>query len=469
MTKRHTRRFATGLLALTVLSGSLTSLFVSANISYAESSIPSYKLLTKVYDGGPGIYKVILSIHTEVLASSIEKDSFKVLVERTYPQLNLQTGISYEAFESSSRRIEQIYLSDEQGNASEQEAGNYITIEMAVRPDDPTSSPIYYDLSATHNKYANYQYTIIQQQPLKNTEGSEVNNLTTTKHNPYTVVEQTVDEFDTSGKFNYTDAQHGDITLTYASYKPEGTVQKRPLIIWLHGAGEGGTDPRISVLANEVTALAEEPIQGYFGGAEVLVPQTPTMWMNDGSGQYTKDGSSMYTNALLALIKQYVEDNKNTIDTSRIYLGGGSNGGFMTLNLLLADPDYFAAAYPVAEAYLDAWLSDEDIAKLKQTPIWFTAAGQDQVVNTAKNTTATYKRLVAAGAPHVHYSYFDKVTDIRNEYALAGGSVQPYEYDAHWSWIYVLNNDSTKDFDGTPVIVNGKAVTLMEWLAAQRK
>ncbi|MNW26240.1 Phospholipase/Carboxylesterase [compost metagenome] len=304
---------------------------------------------------------------------------------------------------------------------------------------------------------------------MKNTEGSEVNNLTTTKNDPYTVVEQTVDEFDTSGKFNYTDAQHGDITLTYASYKPEAASQKRPLIIWLHGAGEGGTDPRISVLANKVTALAEEPIQGYFGGAEVLVPQTPTMWMNDGSGQYTKDGSSMYTNALLALIKQYVEDNKDTIDTSRIYLGGGSNGGFMTLNLLLADPDYFAAAYPVAEAYLDAWLSDEDIAKLKQTPIWFTAAGEDQVINTANNTTATYKRLVAAGAPDVRFSYFDKVTDIRGEYALAGGSEQPYEYDAHWSWIYVLNNDSTKDFDGTPVTVNGKAVTLMEWLAAQRR
>lgn len=33
MTKKRTRRFATGLLALTVLSGSLTSLFVSANNS----------------------------------------------------------------------------------------------------------------------------------------------------------------------------------------------------------------------------------------------------------------------------------------------------------------------------------------------------------------------------------------------------------------------------------------------------
>jgi hypothetical protein len=38
----------------------------------------------------------------------------------------------------------------------------------------------------------------------------------------------------------------------------------------------------------------------------------------------------------------------------------------------------------------------------------------------------------------------------------------PYEYDGHWSWIYVYNNEVSKTIDG-------KTTTFMEWLADQSK
>ena len=38
------------------------------------------------------------------------------------------------------------------------------------------------------------------------------------------------------------------------------------------------------------------------------------------------------------------------IDRDRVYIGGCSNGGFMTMRMLLSYPDFFAAAYPVCEA-----------------------------------------------------------------------------------------------------------------------
>ena len=66
----------------------------------------------------------------------------------------------------------------------------------------------------------------------------------------------------------------------------------RPLVIWLHGAGEGGTDPTIAYTGNKVVNLSGPEIQAKLGGAWILAPQTPTMWMDDGSGQYGRTGRS---------------------------------------------------------------------------------------------------------------------------------------------------------------------------------
>ena len=89
------------------------------------------------------------------------------------------------------------------------------------------------------------------------------------------------------------------------------------------------------------------------------------MWMDNGSGQYTSDGTSKYTAALMELIKAYVNSNSD-IDASRVYIGGCSNGGFMTMNMIVHYPKYFAAAYPVCEAYTNDALTDEMVESIKK-------------------------------------------------------------------------------------------------------
>ena len=54
------------------------------------------------------------------------------------------------------------------------------------------------------------------------------------------------------------------------------------------GAGEGGNDPRLNTLGNEVTALYSDEFQSVMGGAYVLAPQCPTFWM-----QYDEAGNWM--------------------------------------------------------------------------------------------------------------------------------------------------------------------------------
>ena len=53
----------------------------------------------------------------------------------------------------------------------------------------------------------------------------------------------------------------------------------------LHGGGEGGTDPSIALMGNKAFNNASPDIQKYFGGAYVLVPQTPGAWMHDKNGK----------------------------------------------------------------------------------------------------------------------------------------------------------------------------------------
>jgi gluconate kinase len=72
----------------------------------------------------------------------------------------------------------------------------------------------------------------------------------------------------------------------------------------------------------------------------------------------------------------------------------------------------------------------------------------------------TYKRLLAAGAKNVQFSFFDDVHDRTGLYQKEDGT--PFEYNGHWSWIYVYNNECASTIDGS-------RVTLMEWLAAQHR
>ena len=120
-------------------------------------------------------------------------------------------------------------------------------------------------------------------------------------------------------------------------------------------------------------------------------------------------------------------------------------GGFMTMNMILNYPDYFAAAYFAAEAYSDEYISDEQIQSIKHIPMWFIHAEQDPTVNISTHTNATYKRLQDAGASDLHYSHYDKVVDTSRKYDVDGAQ---YEYDAHWSWVYLFN-DECKDGSDT--------------------
>ncbi len=413
-------------------------IFSLAGSLLANTPANGYHLIIEGFDWGPSASKVILPL--EETTSTTSQADFKVEVKRSSTLAEVPAAVA-----NGNREVWRAFVSDEKGNA--QKEGQYITLVLAIGPYMPLSSPIQY-FRAGGNKWIDYQLTITHTKTNKvwNTESGRTIPL--------------LDKFDLKGQYKHDDK----ISLSYAAYKPENRVGKAPLIIWLHGGGEGGTDPSIAAIGNKAVNYVSDEIQSIFEGAYVLVPQAPTFWMNSVAGGYTRgDKEDIYNVALIAHIKDFVSKNPG-IDTDRIYVGGCSNGGYMSLKLLLKNPGYFAAAFISALAYDAEFITDNELSTIKNTPIWFVHSKDDKTTVPEKTVVPVYNRLKNLGASNLHFSYYDKVVDITGVF---GG--ENYQYNGHWSWVYLHANECRLDFDGSPVKVNGVNVNIMQWLAAQKK
>jgi len=413
--------------------------FSSLNESNQQLKDNEYAMVIEGYDWGPAVSKVILPM--EEVVSSARMNDFTVHVERKSDCGEIRNGTSGD------RAVVYAYVSDKNGNIVDE--GEYVTLVMQVGPDLRIGHPYesFRNEKCSGVRWIDYKITVTNL-----TSGKEWNKEARR-------IMPLVDDFDLSGKFTY-----GNITMSYASFIPETKNKKSPLFIWLHGGGEGGTDPIIPLIGNKVINYASAEIQYYFDGAYILVPQCPTRWMDAGNGQSTRgEINDIYNEPLMALFKKYVADHPE-IDPDRIYVSGCSNGGYMTAKLLLLHPGFFAAGLISSCSYRPANLTDEQIEKVKDIPIWFIQAADDRTTIPGETGLPFYKRLIDAGANNVHMSYYDHVVDITGFY---GG--ENYHYPGHWSWVYLHANKCRNDFDGSPVKIDGRPVTIMEWTAAQSK
>lgn len=400
-----------------------------------------YILVVDGYDWGAAVSKVILSMGEPI--SRVNPDDYSVFVERSTACVELKgEGAAGE------RTIIHAYVSDERGNLVEN--GSNITLVLYVSPLLPLGSPMQYTRNdkCRGNIWVDYRVTItdLNNKQVWDTESGRVSKL--------------LDTFDLSGRYMYND----ELSMSYAMYSPEKNNEKSPLIIWLHGGGEGGTDPSIPLMANRAANYASDEIQSIFKGAYVLVPQCPGAWMHNAKGVMAHgEEDDAYHVGLMQLIKDFVADHPD-IDSDRIYVGGCSNGGYMSLKLILEHPDYFAAGYISALAYQSRYISDEQIESIRDVPIWFVHSADDPITIPDKTVVPVYQRLIAAGAKNLHFSYYDHVVDITGFYGGEG-----FHFNGHWSWIYSHANQCRLDYDGSLVEVDGKSVTIMEWLSLQKK
>ncbi|HMX41527.1 MAG TPA: glucoamylase family protein, partial [Saprospiraceae bacterium] len=149
-----------------------------------------------------------------------------------------------------------------------------------------------------------------------------------------------------------------------------------PLVVFLHGSGERGTQGH-EQMTNGVYAFVEKWVREQHPHY-LLVPQCPPEQRWGGSSQ---DWQSLYkpepTTAgrmVLELVEQMLREHPD-IDRRRVYVTGLSMGGFGTFDLLMRRPDLFAAGLPLCGGG-DPLQAD----KIKDIPLWVLHGALDEAV-----------------------------------------------------------------------------------------
>ncbi len=185
------------------------------------------------------------------------------------------------------------------------------------------------------------------------------------------------------GIFNSSNQDH----LLYRILCPENNLPeekdfpKYPLVIFLHGSGERGSDNEKQIIHIKDLFLNKSNRIKY--PAFIIAPQCPEgkMWVDvewDKEKHIMPEEPSGTLSLTMELIDSLLK--KHPIDTNRIYITGLSMGGFGVWDAIARYPDMFAAAIPICGG------GDENTAeKIKNIPIWAFHGSNDKVVHVERS------------------------------------------------------------------------------------
>ena len=214
------------------------------------------------------------------------------------------------------------------------------------------------------------------------------------------------------------------LAIDYRYFSPAGEndTVKYPLVVWLHGMGNGGSEGK-QLEASNICYWTSDEFQARFtgGGAFILAPRSDEL-----KGSCWNEGT---IEPLKAAIDDFIAKNKANIDLTRIYIGGYSMGGKMTLKMAVAYPEMFAAAFPICPAWSP---SEEALGYIADMPVWITSGKTDPLVNYYFSVSKTFEKLSATtNIPEdVRFSTLKKVCFEDGEKCMS----------AHHAW-YSVNHD----------------------------
>ncbi len=188
------------------------------------------------------------------------------------------------------------------------------------------------------------------------------------------------------------------VDFSYRLLKPAGAKPgtKYPLVIFLHGAGERGSD-NLAQLKYLPAWMAEESARAKYP-CFVLAPQcrndekwVDIAWSEVKSTPQTPQPTADMLGAIAAVEETLTGE---AVDPQRIYLTGLSMGGYGSWDLAARMPQRFAAMIPICGG------ADEATAgKIKDLPIWCFHGDTDQAVPVERSRTIIAAIRAAGGEP----------------------------------------------------------------------
>jgi predicted peptidase len=201
----------------------------------------------------------------------------------------------------------------------------------------------------------------------------------------------------TSGATTYTGGEYRDETFHYRLLLPEvvASGQQYPLVLFLHGAGERGTDNRAQIKYLPTWMAQSEHRRNH--PCFLLAPQCrpDRLWVEtprayDRSAPRQAPGPQMQV--VINILEDVIRD--FPVDQRRLYLTGLSMGGYGTWDLGTRLAERWAAVAPVCgggdELYAD---------RLVGVPVWAWHGAADDVVPVAKSRRMIEAIRRAGGQP----------------------------------------------------------------------
>jgi predicted peptidase len=196
-----------------------------------------------------------------------------------------------------------------------------------------------------------------------------------------------------AGSYAHSDGQKAP----YRLMKPEKIEEGKsyPLILFLHGGGENGSDNDLHLYIGAEDFAKPENREKH--PCFVLFPQVPsgshwaqrTLW----SRQEEKAGETPDPlDMAIALVEKLMTE--LPIDKDRIYVTGLCTGGVGTWTAIQRRPDFFAAAIPICGGG-----DTKQAEKVKDVPIWAFHGDADPVVPVEDT-----KMTIYAGVRHNSWS-----------------------------------------------------------------
>lgn len=198
----------------------------------------------------------------------------------------------------------------------------------------------------------------------------------------------------------------------YLLFLPKGYKSDKskswPLILFLHGAGERGTNVWLVAKHGPPKIVAGKPDFPFI----VVSPQCPA-------------GRTWDPDVVIALLDQVI--GKYRVDKTRVYLTGLSMGGYGTWNVGLLYPERFAALVPICgggDPFVFRLYDKNRMEAVKTLPVWAFHGAKDTTVKLAES---------------------EKMVDAIKR---VGGDVKLTVYPdaAHDSWTQTYNNPELYDW-----------------------
>lgn len=198
-------------------------------------------------------------------------------------------------------------------------------------------------------------------------------------------------------------AERGKVADAYNFwfYSPDGKAEeKKPLVVFLHGASLCGTN--LDRVRSYGTIDAIE--KGRDLDAYVVAPQNP--------------GGSWKPSKVMKIV-EWAEKHYN-VDSDRIYVLGMSLGGYGTIDMAAAYPDRIAAAMALCGGATAGNLGD-----LNKVPLWIVHGTADAAVNISqsdrvvaamKNTDSSTPRLIYNRVPGMNHGQPARMFYLKESY-----------------------------------------------------